>query len=367
MRIHGKYMRLRWVIAGLLAILQFSICCLLLLHQAFDVQTAKGTRMVPETPETERIVTSGDDSAETMNHVEGQQNDSSMAKVINDFSYPYLQSCDAICRDNGFGEIFLLILVSSAISGKQGRKVVRETWGSVRTEQGKRIETVFILGQGGDHFLAQSVDRESKRFGDIVQADFYDSYHNLTTKTIMGLKWATTYCANVSYVMKTDDDSFISLANLVRYLKNLPQRNYFYTGNCFKDARPVRSKEFGLAKWIVTREEYPDKFFPPYCAGAGYILSRSSAAAIVEQAPFTKLMRFEDVSVGLCAKNAGIRPEFHYREPFIFSSHHATLTVCSARYHILSHFHKPDEIRNMWKLPKDAKAEKLCPPNPHGS
>ena len=54
---------------------------------------------------------------------------------------------------------------------------------------------------------------EASLHGDILQADFLDSYHNLTLKSVAMLRWFSTVCpssrgsaAPPRYLLKTDDD-----------------------------------------------------------------------------------------------------------------------------------------------------------------
>ena len=60
---------------------------------------------------------------------------------------------------------------------------------------------------------------------------------------------------------------------------------------------PIRCK----SKWAVTLGEYPQKTYPGFCHGVGYVMSNKVAKDIhfiSEQVPFLHL---EDVYVGLCA------------------------------------------------------------------
>jgi hypothetical protein len=41
---------------------------------------------------------------------------------------------------------------------------------------------------------------------------FQDTYHNLTLKTVMGLKWTSIFCPQVKFVLKTDDDIYVNVA-----------------------------------------------------------------------------------------------------------------------------------------------------------
>jgi hypothetical protein len=65
---------------------------------------------------------------------------------------------------------------------------------------------------------------------------------------------------------------------------------------------PIRDKsDQQLAKWYMSREEYPDDFFPPYAPGVGYALSREFAACAAHHTQDILRMPWEDVAVGLLA------------------------------------------------------------------
>nr|XP_050050571.2 beta-1,3-galactosyltransferase 4-like [Dermacentor andersoni] len=66
--------------------------------------------------------------------------------------------------------------------------------------------------------LQERVANESARYGDIIQADFRDTYRNLTLKSVFLLKWAFMYCSRAQFLLKTDDDVFVNVDNLVRFL-----------------------------------------------------------------------------------------------------------------------------------------------------
>ena len=66
-------------------------------------------------------------------------------------------------------------------------------------------------GATSDKKLQQSIADENKKYGDIIQGDFVDSYHNLSYKAIMGNLWAAEFCEQAEFVVKTDDDMFIDL------------------------------------------------------------------------------------------------------------------------------------------------------------
>jgi len=69
-----------------------------------------------------------------------------------------------------------------------------------------------------------------------VQGNFIDSYKNLTLKAVLGLRWMSQYCSQAPFAIKTDDDTFLNIFEMIRLMKenaNKPQvytvTKYFYT------------------------------------------------------------------------------------------------------------------------------------------
>ncbi|XP_016402302.1 beta-1,3-galactosyltransferase 1-like, partial [Sinocyclocheilus rhinocerous] len=89
---------------------------------------------------------------------------------------------------------FLVILITTTHKEFDARQAIRETWGDESTFSDLRIITLFLLGRSTDAVLNQMVEQESEIFHDIVVEDFIDSYHNLTLKTLMGMRWVATFC-----------------------------------------------------------------------------------------------------------------------------------------------------------------------------
>ena len=211
-------------------------------------------------------------------------------------------------------DIFLLILVNSALEHKKEREVIRETWGSVKEYSGAQIRTVFLVGEctqpktKSTWQLNERLKAESDIHGDIVKGNFIDKYANLTYKTVMGLYWVNIYCSRSSFVMKTDDDVSINLYKLVDFLQEISQTpsilSHFYFGRCEQDF-PVRSRS---SKWYISFSDYEYKLYPPYCRGPGYVFSNEDASHIYSATSKVPFIWMEDVYIGFCAEFAKIKP-----------------------------------------------------------
>ncbi|AWP11598.1 UDP-Gal:betaGlcNAc beta 1-3-galactosyltransferase 1-like [Scophthalmus maximus] len=110
------------------------------------------------------------------------------------------------------------------------RRAIRETRVDVGVFADIRILRVFLLGRSADSVLNKMVEQESRVFHDIVVGNFIDSYHNLTLKTMMGIRWVATFCPPAQYIMKTDSDVFVNMHNLIYELLKPtaePRRRYY--------------------------------------------------------------------------------------------------------------------------------------------
>ncbi len=126
--------------------------------------------------------------------------------------YSILRHPRGACPHPSSGERppLLLVLVASAVSHSDRRRAIRLSWGREEEQRRAGARVVFLLGAGG---LDDQDDQD-----DVLQEDFSDTYHNLTLKTVMGIKWASAACEGAEFVMKTDDDIFLNLPLLAKAL-----------------------------------------------------------------------------------------------------------------------------------------------------
>lgn len=84
----------------------------------------------------------------------------------------------------------------------------------------------------------------------MLKEDFVDTYHNLTYKGIAALRWIDTYCSHATFVLKTDDDIFVNMFSLVRFLKKIARETPRPNGLlmcCVWNGMPVQRS----GKWKV--------------------------------------------------------------------------------------------------------------------
>jgi len=300
---------------------------------------------------------------------------------INPHGYRILKMAKGKCTEEDgvhYVSLRLVLVVKSAVKHFERRAAIRRTWGYERRFSDVQVRTVFLLGSTPLSALSGQVERESREHGDIVQGDFVDNYYNNTVKTMMGLRWAAEMCPTSRFYFFVDDDYYVSLRNLLRFLRNplnypryleepvlsfdapapsrslkqlidfdLPEDAELYAGHVMQTA-PLRHLP---SKWYISLEEYPYNLWPPYVTAGAYALSRPALSNLYYGSYFTKQFKFDDVYLGLVAKKVGL--EMVHCEEFHF--HRKKYTVKNYEYVVASHgFDDPEEMRRVWTQQKEA-------------
>lgn len=141
---------------------------------------------------------------------------------INRYNYTFVYDIREKCLDREYGnKLHLILLVKSAVDNFDKRIGIRNSWGFEKRFYDVPTRTVFLLGRKPEAPEIQSrVDAEAAKYRDVVQADFVDAYFNNTIKTMTGFKWAVEYCRNSKFYMFVDDDMYVSLKNVLRFVRH---------------------------------------------------------------------------------------------------------------------------------------------------
>ncbi|ESP01954.1 hypothetical protein LOTGIDRAFT_111417 [Lottia gigantea] len=177
-----------------------------------------------------------------------------------------------VCSDK---TVNMLVYVHSAPDNLHRRLAIRGTWGSSDNLKKYKVKIVFVSGMSNNFTIADKLNMENKRYGDILQANFHDTYKNLTMKAKSAITWISKYCKNVTYVLKTDDDTFVHLERLQKYIVTLETKSRPVTDLLACNYKnnyvfPFRDKN---SKYYVSEKEYPWDKFPPFCQGMAYLMS----------------------------------------------------------------------------------------------
>ncbi|XP_054452099.1 beta-1,3-galactosyltransferase 2-like [Anoplopoma fimbria] len=244
---------------------------------------------------------------------------------------------------------FLVLLISTEARQVEARIAIRQTWGNESVAPALGFIRLFLLGKNeGELGLLQQrmLEAESRRYHDIIQQDFLDSYKNLTIKTLMGMNWVAIHCPQAGYVMKTDSDMFVNTEYLVYKLlrPELNLKKNYFTGNNMRGFAPNRNKN---SKWYMPPELYPGEKYPTFCSGTGYVFSGDLARKIYRVSLRIHQLHLEDVYVGICLAKLQIEPTPPPNE-FLFNHWRVSYSSCKYSHLITSHGFHPNELLKYW-------------------
>lgn len=203
------------------------------------------------------------------------------------------------------GDVDILILITSSFKNIAARNAIRSTWCKICNNEMSKIKYLFVFGSRNNMTENLQLLEESKTYKDIIQIDFYDSYANLTYKTISALQWSKDHCQKAKFVMKTDDDMYVN-TELLQHLLKVAPTNKLIGGKCWGPSSPFRNSN---SKWYVSLKQYRHPYFPSMCSGTGYIMSNDVVTGILRQSPNVPFFHLEDVYVAICVQRLGIRPK----------------------------------------------------------
>ena len=206
-------------------------------------------------------------------------------------------------------DVFLLVYVHTSPDHFKHRMIIRTTWGNPSYFADVTVRPVFLMGTPKDVDTQEAVMYESSQYHDILQEDFVDSYKNLTFKAIMALKWITDHCSHAKFVLKTDDDIFVNMFNLISHFKSWENHGkqvekllYCLVWTRMKVMRDPKSK------WYISKEEFADDYFPTYCSGSAYMFSTDVIIDMYKASLDTGFFWVDDFYItGMLAAKVGVQ------------------------------------------------------------
>jgi len=194
----------------------------------------------------------------------------------------------------------LIVGVLSSANNRDRRNTIRGTWA-----EGRRGIFFVVSGPWED------IEEEHRNHQDLIWIEDEEDFLLIMYKTGMFVQvlnaMANDLGLNYTHALKTDDDSYVAMERLERYLGE--EEGIDYWGNCGHYTRPFRDPDH---KYVVSREEYSRDFFPPYCQGGAIVLSRKMIECAAIEMGKTPFLSMEDVFLGMTAERCGIFP---YRAP----------------------------------------------------
>ena len=163
----------------------------------------------------------------------------------------------------------------------------------------------FVCGHDTKVEVESAVRNESAVYGDILRLNYTETYSLLAFKTMSSLWLASTM--DVQFIVKVDDDVYLHVPKMIWWLKTSSLPENLYAGCVQYGAKVIRNPTH---KWFVSEQFLNDSWFPPYCGGPFYILSKSALLELLKVSLNEGLTPFplEDAYIGILAKRVGIAP-----------------------------------------------------------
>ena len=266
---------------------------------------------------------------------------------------PYFYNVMIIPKEACDESTSVVILVHSFHTKTAVREAIRTTWGSVARSPNPywpslghlnhTLRLYFVLGIHKDHGLNDLMIEENAKHGDIIMGNFYDSYANMTLKSLLGLKFLVEFCNFPRFLIKSDDDMFLNLPGILNFLQEIPFSRFITGPLC------VHSKVYRTGKWKLSKEEFPFDHYPPYYAGSTYIISRDLWQELFNLSFYVPRIHIDDVYItGILAEILNVTKV--KRDGFAFwNSRPASICDIKTSKVLTSTKMKVEDMQNIWK------------------
>ncbi|KAE8657426.1 Beta-1,3-galactosyltransferase 15 [Hibiscus syriacus] len=270
----------------------------------------------------------------------------------------------------------LFIGVFSTANNFKRRMAVRRTWMQYPEVRSGTAVVRFFVGLHKNHIVNDELWNEARTYGDVQLMPFVDYYSLITWKTLaictFGVK-SCSLCLNgkicsflknssllktevVSgkFVMKTDDDAFVRLDEVMASLSRINVTHGLLYGLINSDSQPHRSTD---SKWYISPEEWSEERYPPWAHGPGYVVSHDIAKAVYKRFNEVRLKMFklEDVAMGIWIADMikdGLEVRYE-KEERIFNE------GCKDGY-VIAHYQGPREMMCLWQKLQETKRARCC-------
>ncbi|KAJ3694961.1 hypothetical protein LUZ60_000338 [Juncus effusus] len=250
-------------------------------------------------------------------------------------------------------KIDLFIGVFSNANNFKRRMAIRRTWMQFDHVRSGSVVVRFFVGLHKNQIVNEELWREARTYGDIQLMPFVDYYSLITWKTI-GICLFGTNIVSAKYVMKTDDDAFVRVDEILSSLKRINVTDGLLYGKMNFESQPHRDPD---SKWYITPEEWPEEKYPPWAHGPGYIISRNIAKMVYKRHKkgSLKMFKLEDVAMGIWINEMekGGTAVQYINEERIFPA------GCEMDY-LLAHYQEPRDMLCLWERLQTTKRAWCC-------
>ncbi|KAH7532649.1 hypothetical protein FEM48_Zijuj04G0044300 [Ziziphus jujuba var. spinosa] len=247
----------------------------------------------------------------------------------------------------------LFIGIFSTATNFKRRMAVRRTWMQYNVVKTGAVAVRFFVGLHKKQMVNEELWHEVQTYGDIQLMPFVDYYTLITLKTLAICIFGTQV-VSARYVMKTDDDAFVRVDEVLATLNRTTVTQGLLYGLINYQARPDRNP---FNKWYISSEEWPEETYPPWAHGPGYVVSNDVAKAVYKRHKegHLKMFKLEDVAMGIWIAEleiAGSNISYKMERRVYHEGCHDD--------YVVAHYQSPRQILCLWKNLRDKNTARCC-------
>jgi len=215
--------------------------------------------------------------------------------------------------------LYMVILISSSPHNEEHRELrntIRQSWGNCsevtkyHSEYSSVVKSkvkcilLFYMGLSENDKMNELNSLELNEHKDIIIGNFIDSYSNMTRKILFAFNYVSIHY-NSKYILKADDDVYINVPKLIYNINTKYKAIHNLYGGNIHYASVVRDARH---RHYLTREEFPDDWYPPYNKGSQLIISSHLLKPLLLMS--TRIQRFgiDDAYIGLIMNHINVLP-----------------------------------------------------------
>ncbi|GAB2280269.1 Beta-1,3-galactosyltransferase galt1 [Dionaea muscipula] len=247
----------------------------------------------------------------------------------------------------------LFIGVFSTANNFNRRMAVRRTWMQYPEVRSGAVVVRFFVGLHKNQRVNEEMWSEANAYGDIQLMPFVDYYSLITWKTLAICIFGTDV-VSAKFVMKTDDDAFVRVDEILASLKRVNVTRGLLYGLINSESQPHRNTD---SKWYISPEEWPEDSYPPWAHGPGYVVSHDIARAVStrQRKGRLKMFKLEDVAMGIWIadmQKKGLQVRYERDE-------RVNIAGCNDGY-VVAHYQGPRQLMCLWQKLQDTKQATCC-------
>lgn len=158
-----------------------------------------------------------------------------------------------------------LIIINSHVNHTAYRNMQREFF---RSEWLHENDAVLYFVVASEESV--NIEDEMQKYGDIMQVNTNEHYHNITYKAMFWIKEIGNCKSSPKLLLKLDDDVHIDMIGLQYLIKRYRSIDDFIACRVISSGVVVRND---TSKWYLSRDEYKFPTLGTYCQGMVYFVS----------------------------------------------------------------------------------------------